>query len=142
MLPHILVEKLLELDECILSVMLVNMNGQIVDYKSKYHIPHKAVTTMDHDGMWIRAAYAMLDQCTKNFGKIQAFVSLHEKAKLLALPVPNINALLLLTVIPSANTEYITSKVESLMANPNLASRFHDDCNDNFIAPDRNWLKR
>ncbi len=140
MLPHIIVEKLLELDECILSVMLVNMNGQIVDYKSKYHIPHRAVTTLNHDGMWIRAAYAMLDQCAKNFGKIQAFVSLHEKAKLLALPISDINALLLLTVIPSANTEYITAKIESLMANSNLTARYQGDCKDNCIAPDRNWL--
>ena len=142
MLSNTLVESLLGLDECILSVTLINMNGQIVDYKSKYNIPHRAVSKLDHEGMWIRAVYAMVSQCAKTFGKVQAFVSLHEKAKLLVLPISDINALLLLTALPSADTEYILAKIESHMTNSDLSKRYQSDCKDNCIAPNRKWFKR
>jgi len=57
----------------------------------------------------------MLEQFAKIFGKVQTFVSLHEKVKLVVIPMTEINCLLVLTVLPSANTEYIASKINLLM---------------------------
>lgn len=114
-------DQLLTLDESILSTTIVNMQGQIVRYKSKYHI-HNCLTSMESDsncgsnyGVWVRATYAMLEQFAKIFGKVQTFVSLHEKVKLVVIPMTEINCLLVLTVLPSANTEYIASKINLLM---------------------------
>lgn len=97
------------------------MQGQIVRYKSKYHI-HNGLTSTKSDsinginyGVWVRATYAMIEQFAKTFGKVQTFVSLHEKVKLVVLPMTETNCLLVLTVLPSANTEYIASKINLLM---------------------------
>ena len=97
------------------------MQGQIVSYKSKYHI-HNYLTSVESDsnnganyGVWVRATYAMLEQLAKTFGKVQTFVSLHDKVKLVVLPMIAANCLLVLTVLPSANTEYIASKINLLM---------------------------
>jgi hypothetical protein len=114
-------DQLLALDESILSTTIVNMQGQIVRYKSKYHI-HNGLTSTKSDsinginyGVWVRATYAMIEQFAKTFGKVQTFVSLHEKVKLVVLPMIETNCLLVLTVLPSANTEYIASKINLLM---------------------------
>jgi hypothetical protein len=114
-------DQLLALDESILSTTIVNMQGQIVRYKSKYHI-HNGLTSTKSDsinginyGVWVRATYAMIEQFAKTFGKVQTFVSLHEKVKLVVLPMTETNCLLVLTVLPSANTEYIASKINLLM---------------------------
>jgi hypothetical protein len=114
-------DQLLALDESILSTTIVNMQGQIVRYKSKYHI-HNGLTSTKSDsinginyGVWVRATYAMIEQFPKTFGKVQTFVSLHEKVKLVVLPMTETNCLLVLTVLPSANTEYIASKINLLM---------------------------
>jgi hypothetical protein len=97
------------------------MQGQIVRCKSKYHI-HNHLTSTESDsncgsnyGLWVRATYAMLEQFAKIFGKVQTFVSLHEKVKLVVLPMTETNCLLVLTVLPSANTEYIASKINLLV---------------------------
>ena len=56
-LPITKVDKLLALDESILSVTVVNMKGQIVCYKSKYQIPNKFISNKNHTGtdfgIWI-----------------------------------------------------------------------------------------
>ena len=121
MLLNAIFEGLLELDESILSTTIVNMQGQIVRYKSKYHI-YSGLTSLESDnnngtnyGVWVRATYAMLEQFAKTFGKVQTFVSLHEKVKLLVLPMTETNCLLVLTVLPSANTEYIAGKINLVM---------------------------
>ena len=114
-------DQLLALDESILSTTIVNMQGKIVRHKSKYHI-HNCLTSIESDsnngtnyGVWVRATYAMIEQFAKTFGKVQTFVSLHEKVKLVVLPMTETNCLLMLTVLPSANTEYIASKINLLM---------------------------
>lgn len=113
-------ERLLTLDESILSTTIVNMQGQIVRYKSKYHIDNclNSVESNSNNetnyGVWVRATYAMIEQFVKTFGKVQTFVSLHEKVKLVVIPIAS-HCLLVLTVLPSANTEYIASKINLLM---------------------------
>ena len=114
-------ERLLTLDESILSTTIVDMQGQIVRYKSKYHIDncHTAIESDSNNetnyGVWVRATYAMIEQFAKTFGKVQTFVSLHEKVKLVVIPMAESHCLLVLTVLPSANTEYIASKINLLM---------------------------
>jgi hypothetical protein len=114
-------ERLLALDESILSTAIVNMQGQIVRYKSKYHIDN-CLTCVESDsnngtnyGVWVRATYAMIEQFAKTFGKVQTFVSLHDKVKLVFIPMTETHCILVLTVLPSANTEYIASKINLLM---------------------------
>ena len=114
-------ERLLTLDESILSTTIVDMQGQVVRYKGKYHIDN-CLTSVESDsnnktnyGVWVRATYAMIEQFTKAFGKVQTFVSLHEKVKLVVIPMAESHCLLVLTVLPSANTEYITSKINLLI---------------------------
>jgi hypothetical protein len=143
-LPITKVDKLLELDESILSVAVVNMKGQIVCYKSKYQIPNKFISNKNHTGtdfgIWIRGAYAMFEQCAKNFGKVQTFVSLYEDVNLLVLPMNEINSLLVLTVLPSASIEYITAKISLLMSNCSPAKEIDDDYKKNRMASDNKWL--
>ncbi|HEX9319429.1 MAG TPA: hypothetical protein VF884_10885 [Nitrososphaeraceae archaeon] len=116
-----MVEKILCLDESILSASIINMQGHIVRYKSKYHI-RNGVTShkSDYDkgtecGIWVRATYAMIEQLAKSFGKVQTFVSHHETAKLIFLPMIEINCILVLMVLPSANTEYVASKINMII---------------------------
>lgn len=108
-------EKILGMDDSILSVSIIDMKGQIVEYNSKYHIPISNENSETDFGIWIRAIYAMAEHCGKIFGKVQTFVSLHEKVKLMVLPMTKINFLLVLTVLPSANTEYIASRINLLI---------------------------
>jgi hypothetical protein len=125
-------ERLLALDESILSTAIVNMQGQIFSYKSKYHIDN-CITSVDSDsnndtnyGVWVRATYAMVEQFAKTFGKVHTFVSLHEKVKLVVIPMVETHCLLVLTVLPSANTEYITSKINLLMIDNKQDMIYHD----------------
>lgn len=142
-----LFEQLLTLDESILSTTIVNMQGQIVRYKSKYHI-HNRLTSIESDsnngtnyGVWVRATYAMLEQLAKTFGKVQTFVSLHEKVKLVVLPMIETNCLLVLTVLPSTNTEYIASKIKLLMFQYNQDNSYVS--NKQFsIEPGTKWAKK
>ena len=87
-------------------------NGETVD-KICLHVYDNNNGT--NYGVWVRATYAMLEQFAKTFGKVQTFVSLHEKVKLLVLPMTETNCLLVLTVLPSANTEYIAGKINLVM---------------------------
>lgn len=143
-LPITKVDKLLAPYESILSVTVVNMKGQIACYKSKYQIPNKFISNKNHNGtdfgIWIRAAYAMFEQCAKNFGKVQTFVSLYENVNLLVLPMKEINSLLVLTVLPSASTEYITAKISLLMSNCFPAKVIDDDYKKYHMASDNRWL--
>lgn len=107
------------------------MQGQIVRYKSKYHIHNGLSIESDsingiNYGVWVRATYAMIEQFAKTFGNVQTFVSLHEKVKLIVLPMIEMNCLLVLTVLPSANTEYITSKINLLMIGYKQNKGFED----------------
>jgi len=68
----------------------------------------------------------MLEQFAKIFGKVQTFVSLHDKVKLVVMPMTEINCLLVLTVLPSANTEYITSKINLLVIGYEQDTGFED----------------
>jgi hypothetical protein len=140
-------DQLLALDESILSTTIVNMQGQIVKYNSKYHI-HNGLTSPEPDsingtnyGVWVRATYAMIEQFVKTFGKVQTFVSLHEKVKLVVIPMTETNCLLVLTVLPSANTEYIASKINLLMIGYKQ-DKGYEDREQFSIESGTNWTRK
>lgn len=139
-------DQILALDESILSTTIVNMQGQIVRYKSKYHIHNGLSIESDsingiNYGVWVRATYAMIEQFAKTFGKVQTFVSPHEKVKLIVLPMIEMNCLLVLTVLPSANTEYITSKINLLMIGYKQNKGFEDRKQFSFESG-TNWTRK
>ena len=56
---HAITGKLLQIDESILSVAIVDMKGQTVSRKSRYHISNAFVsdTTKTDCNIWIRARF-------------------------------------------------------------------------------------
>lgn len=112
-----ILENLLLVDDSILSVAMVDMNGHTVSSKSKYHINNGFVSNQREDdyGIWIRATFAMIGQCAKTFGKVDTFVSFHQKVKLLVIPMSEMNALIVLIVPRSTSAEYIISKISELV---------------------------
>lgn len=109
--------KILQIDESILSVAVVDMQGQTVSSKSRYHISNEFVSNYSKTdcSMWARAAYAMTEQCVKDFGKVETFVSTYEKMKVMVVPLPNINSLVVLTMLPSVSVEYVIRKTGALV---------------------------
>jgi len=112
-----ILENLLLVDDSILSVAMVDMNGHTVSSKSKYHINNGFVSNQREDdyGIWIRATFAMIGQCAKTFGKVDTFVSFHQKVKLLVIPMSEMNALIVFIVPRSTSAEYIISKISELV---------------------------
>ena len=68
-LPITKIDKLLASDESILSVMVVNMKGQIVCYKSKYQTPNKFISNKNHTvtdfGIWMSGICNVRTICQK-----------------------------------------------------------------------------
>jgi hypothetical protein len=107
-------QELLQIDEGMLSVAFVNFNGQTLASKSKYCIK----IGLDPDnmtGLWMRAAIAMVEQCSKTFGKVSTFVTSYEKVKLAVWPQNGIRMLILLVLLPSTSIEYVINKVSSFL---------------------------
>ena len=107
-------EELLQIDEGILSVGFVNFNGQTLLSKSKYYIKI-GLDSKDMNGLWMRAAFAMVEQCSKTFGNVSTFVTSYEKVKLAVWPHKDIEMLVLLVLLPSTSIEYVVSKVSSFL---------------------------
>ena len=107
-------EELLRIDEGILSVGFVNFNGQTLLSKSKYYIKI-GLDSKDMNGLWMRAAFAMVEQCSKTFGNVSTFVTSYEKIKLAVWPQNDFRMLVLLVLLPSTSIEYIISKVSSFL---------------------------
>jgi hypothetical protein len=118
-----LVENLLEIDEGVLSASLINFKGQIVASKSKYHI-NNGFTSGNGYGdancaVWVRAAYAMVEQFAKSFGNVHTFVTCHENLKVIVIPYTCMNSLIVLVTLGSASVEHLTPKVGALL--PDIA---------------------
>ena len=84
-----IVERLLQMDEGILSVAFVNLEGHTLLSKSKYSIKIGFTSNNGKNdcGIWIRAAFAMVEQCSNTLGNVTTFVSIHKKGKLLVIPL-------------------------------------------------------
>ncbi|MGB8153731.1 MAG: hypothetical protein WCF97_07430, partial [Nitrososphaeraceae archaeon] len=137
---HAITGKLLQIDESILSVAIVDMKGQTVSRKSRYHISNAFVSdnAKTDCNIWIRAAFAMVEQCAKGFGKVETFVSIYEKIKVMVVPLMPINSLVVLTMLPSVSVEYIIRKI-NLIVNYFRPQR-HDKNYD--IESDSKWLNK
>lgn len=138
-----ILENLLLVDDSILSVAMVDMNGQTVSSKSKYHINNGFVSNQREDdyGVWIRATFAMIGQCAKTFGKVDTFVSFHQKVKLLVIPMSEMNALIVLIVHRSTSAEYIISKISELVICYKGHNSWKNNYKENDIMQDKRWLR-
>ena len=114
---HAITGKLLQIDESILSVAIVDMKGQTVSRKSRYHISNAFVSdnAKTDCNIWIRAAFAMVEQCAKGFDKVETFVSIYEKIKVMVVPLMPINSLVVLTMLPSVSVEYIIRQINLIV---------------------------
>jgi hypothetical protein len=95
-------------------VGFVNFNGQTLLSKSKYYIKI-GLDSKDMNGLWMRAAFAMFEQCSKTFGNVSTFATSYEKVKLAVWPHKDIEMLVLLVLLPSTSIEYVVSKVSSFL---------------------------
>jgi hypothetical protein len=138
-----ILENLLLVDDSILSVAMVDMNGYTVSSKSKYHINNGFVSNQREDdyGVWIRATFAMIGQCAKTFGKVDTFVSFHQKVKLLVIPMSEMNALIVLIVPRSTSAEYIISKISELVICYKDHNSWKNNYKENDIMQDKRWLR-
>lgn len=138
-----ILENLLLVDDSILSVAMVDMNGHTVSSKSKYHINNGFVSNQREDdyGVWIRATFAMIGQCAKTFGKVDTFVSFHQKVKLMVIPMSEMNALLVLIVPRSTSAEYIISKISELVISYKDHNSWKNNYKENDIMQDKRWLR-
>lgn len=101
----------------LLSVAIVDMRGQTLSRKSRYHIKNEYTSGKGQTdcNIWVRAAFAMVEQCAKSFGKVETFVSIYEKTKVMVVPLQSINFLVVLTMLPSVSVEYIIRKINLTM---------------------------
>jgi hypothetical protein len=113
-----IVERLLQMDEGILSVAFVNLKGQTLLSKSKYSIKIGFTSNNGKNdcGIWIRAAFAMVEQCSNTLGNVTTFVSIHEKGKLMVIPLIEMGVLILLLLLPSTRIEYIIGKISTFLS--------------------------
>ena len=113
-----IVVRLLQMDEGILSVAFVNLEGQTLLSKSKYSIKIGFTSNNGKNdcGIWIRAAFAMVEQCSNTLGNVTTFVSIHEKGKLMVIPLIEMRVLILLLLLPSTRTEYIIRKISTFLS--------------------------
>jgi hypothetical protein len=113
-----IVERLLQMDEGILSVAFVSLEGRTLLSKSKYSIKigFTSKNGKNDFGIWIRAAFAMVEQCSNTLGNVTTFVSIHEKGKLMVIPLIEMEVLILLLLLPSTRTEYIIRKISTFLS--------------------------
>ena len=66
-----ILENLLLVDDSILSVAMVDMNGHTVSSKSKYHINNGFVSNQRNDdyGVWLRVTFAMIGNVPRPLGR-------------------------------------------------------------------------
>ena len=138
-----ILENLLLVDESILSVAMVDMNGHTVSSKSKYHIDNGFVSNQRNDdyGVWLRATFAMIGQCAKTFEKVDTFVSFLQKVKLMVIPGSEMNALFVLIVPRSASLEYIISKISKLGISHKNQKDWLNIYKESDILQDKRWLR-
>ena len=137
---HTITGKLLQIDESILSVAIVDRKGQTVSRKSRYHISNAFVSDNARTdcNIWTRAAFAMVEQCAKSFGKVETFVSVYEKIKVMVVPLMSSDSLVVLTMFPSVSVEYIIRKI-NLIVNYSRPQRYHKNYD---IESDSKWLNK
>ena len=80
----------------------------------------------------------MVEQCAKSFGKVETFVSVYEKIKVMVVPLMPINSLVVLTMLPSVSVEYILRKINLIVKNFR-PQRYHKNYD---IESDSKWLNK
>lgn len=139
-----IIERLLRMDEGILSVAFVNLKGETLLSNSKYHIKIGfASNNVKNDcGIWIRAAFAMVEQCSKTLGNVSTFVSFHEKGKLMVIPLKEMGVLILLLLLPSTRIEYIINKISTFVGRYKELISCESNYTEYKITPNSYWMSK
>ena len=74
----------------------------------------------------------------QSFGKVEKFVSVYEKVKVMVVPLMPINSLVVLTMLPSVSVDYILRKI-NLIVNYFRPQRYHKNYD---IESDSKWLNK
>lgn len=137
-------ERLLQMDEGILSVAIVNLKGQTLLSKSKYSIKigFASSNAQNDCGVWIRAAFAMVEQYSKTFGDVSTFVSFHEKGKLVVIPLRKMELLIILLLLPSTSIEYVINKVSTFVTCYKNLIRCESNYSVYNNTPNSNWMNK
>ena len=83
----------------------------------------------------------MIGQCAKTFGKVDTFVSFHQKVKLIVIPRSEMNALFVLIVPRSTSLEYIISKISKLGISHKDQKDWINTYKEFDILQDKRWLR-
>ena len=83
----------------------------------------------------------MVEHCAKTFGKVDTFVSFHQKVKLMVIPRSEMNALFVFIVPRSVSLEYILSKISKLVISYKDQNDWINNYKESDILQDKKWLR-
>src|SRR5215213_11064032 len=113
-------DDILSTNDEILSISIMDMQGNILAAKSKESFRKAFGVTQDGDkygGTLAVAALAVANEVKDVVGEAQALITIHENCKLMLLPIPSYEILLGFVLQRSANAEdhNMANKIERLL---------------------------
>ena len=113
-------DDILSSNDEILGISIMDMRGNILAANSKESFKEAFAVSRDrakYGGTLAVAALAVANETRNIFGAAKAIITIHEKCKLMLVPVPTHQLLIGLVLQRSVNTEdKIANKVERLVA--------------------------
>ncbi|HKH85057.1 MAG TPA: hypothetical protein VKA40_00780 [Nitrososphaera sp.] len=113
-------DDILSSNDEILGISIMDMRGNILAANSKESFKEAFAVSRDrakYGGTLAVAALAVVNETRNIFGAAKAIITIHEKCKLMLVPVPAHQLLIGLVLQRSVNTEdKIANKVERLVA--------------------------
>jgi hypothetical protein len=113
-------DDILSSNDEILGISIMDMRGNILAANSKESFKEAFAVSRDrakYGGTLAVAALAVVNETRNIFGATKAIITIHEKCKLMLVPVPAHQLLIGLVLQRSVNTEdKIANKVERLVA--------------------------
>ena len=113
-------DDILSSNDEILGISIMDMRGNILAANSKESFKEAFAVSRDrakYGGTLAVAALAVVNETRNIFGAAKAIITIHEKCKLMLVPIPAHQLLIGLVLQRSVNTEdKIANKVERLVA--------------------------
>ena len=113
-------DDILSSNDEILGISIMDMRGNILAANSKESFKEAFAVSRDrakYGGTLAVAALAVVNETRNIFGAAKAIITIHEKCKLMLVPVPAHQLLIGLVLQRSVNTEdKIANKIERLVA--------------------------
>jgi hypothetical protein len=108
------------LDDGIEAVSIMDLRGNMLSSaKSKNSFSNKRYEITkdikDMAGSWAIVIFGMVQRMDEAFGKNEAVVSFHKKAKLMLIPILSNDKLVCLVMHRSSNEDYIINKIQTLL---------------------------